>query len=552
MSLVGSLEDLGLGEILQIISLSRKSGTLHLRSEEGEGWIVFRDGEILTAELKGGPTELRELLVARGALAPDEAERLARVARERGASFAETLTREGVASAERIAALRLDHVEASVLRMFQWATGEFSFEIGLPGESAGAADLALAMGVNPQFLALEGTRLQDERRSSGRLEAGAPASSEVPRDAEEAEIFAPVPELCEEAHAPQAPPVAAPRDAGEARPRTTPGAGHAGTARSARRANAALEAAPVVVVEPELPELERIKLGLSEAGFRVHIFQRSDLAIARIRQYLARGEAPVVILSARTPPDPLSGARDWREILLRLKGQAPRMPVLLLGGRGVGEEGWPQGLDGVLGRPEPGRERELGAALRQRFASREGGPVPTPGGVGPATSTLFERLDAAAARLRDPAFRGEVLPLVLRFAAELFSRVAIFMIRDGAALGMAQIGLPRASGPDDSGIRRVALRADEPAWFRRVLETRGPVCGPASDAGDLRLAGLLGNPAPSRAFVAPLSTGNAIVALLYADNLPGDEPLPETSALEALLRAAGLALDLALRARARN
>ena len=32
MSLVGSLEDLGLGEILQIVSLSRKSGRLLLRS----------------------------------------------------------------------------------------------------------------------------------------------------------------------------------------------------------------------------------------------------------------------------------------------------------------------------------------------------------------------------------------------------------------------------------------------------------------------------------------------------------------------------------------
>ena len=41
MSLVGSLEDLGLGDILQIIHLSRKSGTLWIRSAAGEGQIVF-------------------------------------------------------------------------------------------------------------------------------------------------------------------------------------------------------------------------------------------------------------------------------------------------------------------------------------------------------------------------------------------------------------------------------------------------------------------------------------------------------------------------------
>ena len=44
MSLVGSLEDLGLGDILQIVSLSRKSGLLLLRSEEGEGRIAFFEG----------------------------------------------------------------------------------------------------------------------------------------------------------------------------------------------------------------------------------------------------------------------------------------------------------------------------------------------------------------------------------------------------------------------------------------------------------------------------------------------------------------------------
>ena len=37
MSLVGNLEDLGLGEILQIVSLSRKSGVLQLNSRDRDG-----------------------------------------------------------------------------------------------------------------------------------------------------------------------------------------------------------------------------------------------------------------------------------------------------------------------------------------------------------------------------------------------------------------------------------------------------------------------------------------------------------------------------------
>jgi hypothetical protein len=310
----------------------------------------------------------------------------------------------------------------------------------------------------------------------------------------------------------------------------------------------------VVAIEPELPDLERIKLGLRDDFPRVHIFQRSDLGIARIRQYLARGETPVVLLSVRTPPDPLSGARDWREILARLKGQAPRMPVFLLEKGAIPSEPCPQGLDGVLPRPEPGRERELGLALRlgepTRCEAIEPDAAEGEDGAGPPP--LSERLEAAAARLRDPAFRGEVLPLVLHLVAETFSRVAIFAIREGGALGMAQVGLPRAGGPDDAGIRGVMLAASEPAWFRAALESREPVCAPPSDAGDLRLASLLGSAMPTRAFVAPLATGSAVVALLYADDLPSERPWPDTEGLEALVTAAGLALDRALRERSRS
>src|SRR5262245_9679485 len=66
MSLVGSLEDLGLADILQIVSLSRKSGMLMLRSESGDGRIVLRNGLVQGAAIKGEPEDLRALLVSQG------------------------------------------------------------------------------------------------------------------------------------------------------------------------------------------------------------------------------------------------------------------------------------------------------------------------------------------------------------------------------------------------------------------------------------------------------------------------------------------------------
>ena len=108
MSLVGSLEDLGLGEILQIISLSRKSGTLELRSDQREGHILFLDGEIRGASLKGQPTDLAELLVGRQALPKEEVDRLLTHAHDRGEPFEELLIRHGVLTVERLDGLRLE------------------------------------------------------------------------------------------------------------------------------------------------------------------------------------------------------------------------------------------------------------------------------------------------------------------------------------------------------------------------------------------------------------------------------------------------------------
>ena len=65
MSLVGSLEDLGLGDILQIASLSRKSGLLRLRTGRGEGHIVLHEGLVRGASVKGD---------APGALSDDQSD----------------------------------------------------------------------------------------------------------------------------------------------------------------------------------------------------------------------------------------------------------------------------------------------------------------------------------------------------------------------------------------------------------------------------------------------------------------------------------------------
>ena len=81
MSLVGNLDDLGLGEILQIVSLSRKSGTLSLRSQGREATVVFRQGQVVRASSSKFPQSLGELLTNKSVI--DSGEGLARIPHDR-------------------------------------------------------------------------------------------------------------------------------------------------------------------------------------------------------------------------------------------------------------------------------------------------------------------------------------------------------------------------------------------------------------------------------------------------------------------------------------
>jgi len=153
-------------------------------------------------------------------------------------------------------------------------------------------------------------------------------------------------------------------------------------------------------------------------------------------------------------------------------------------------------------------------------------------------------------RMRDPVVQGDVLTLVLDFAAESFSRVAMFMVRDEIAVGMAQRGLPSGDGPNDDEIRELRVPTREVEWFRRVLESDSAIrSGPSGD-GDRDLALRLGREVPAEAYVAPIVSGGCVVALLYTDNLPGVKPIGDTTILEIALHEAGLALERALLERA--
>jgi len=589
MSLVGSLEDLGLGDILQIITLSRKSGALLLRSDADEGRVIFCDGLVCGARVKGRTPDLRGLLVDGGALPEADFEAVRAEAARGGVALASAFAER--LPPGRFESLRRECVEGAVLDMFGWESGEFSFEVGEDAPED-EFEVVLETGINAQYLAMEGTRRTDEGGREPTVSPDDPSSfadlaEEMADDAGPYDAFeavalttaermggqdepgfhtteAEVEEALEAAISGDlgGPPVAAPTG-----PRPA-SAEHGSPASAAAPWSADPgQRPPIVAVADDLPLLEWVKRVLEGAFRRVHIFQKADLAVQRLRQYVARGDAALVLVSPTLGVDGPQGFQKVNTLVARMKKQSPRSSVLWLGA--CPEPGSADGAvpcAAVADAASPaGPAPSLDEGLRRAVLEALGGAVPAssptdaaaPVGTdapAPAGVSAADRQgpEDVIARLEDPETRGEVLNLVLEFAAERFARVALFGVRDGQALGLAGLGLADTGGPDDEGIRDLQVPIADSRWLSRVVEARGSVRAAPDGGGDHRLAARLGDVLPAEAWLSPVISGGQVVAILYADGGPGAEPLVDPSALETVLAKAGEVLEQAMEERARS
>ena len=133
MSLVGSLEDLGLGEILQIVSLSRKSGVLNLNSRNREGRVVFLDGQVIRASASTFPENIGDL-VLRADLADMDTLKKALVIQQKnndGRRIGDVLVSDFDVDREAIETAVRTQVEKVVYSFFSWNEGAFSFLLNL-------------------------------------------------------------------------------------------------------------------------------------------------------------------------------------------------------------------------------------------------------------------------------------------------------------------------------------------------------------------------------------------------------------------------------------
>ncbi len=167
MSLAGRLEDLAISDIFQILSVGRKTGTFIVNGSKGTAIIVFKNGMVVRAETDDLEGTLGTNLMEAG-LVKDTMLNMAVEVKKKlpSKSVAEILFDFGAVSAEVLDKAAKKRIERVIYRLLMWEDGDFQFELDdldLEGKT-GMEDLGweLSRGLSPEYLLMEGARVQDE------------------------------------------------------------------------------------------------------------------------------------------------------------------------------------------------------------------------------------------------------------------------------------------------------------------------------------------------------------------------------------------------------
>ncbi|OGQ90993.1 MAG: hypothetical protein A2289_00775 [Deltaproteobacteria bacterium RIFOXYA12_FULL_58_15] len=182
---------MGLGDIFQIVSLSRRSGTLQLTTPSRSGEIVFDQGRVVAGYMTGETNSVGDSLLELGAVKPTTYQEML-AAQADGLGGLELL-RRFEAEASGISDGLDELLRRTIYQMFDWDEGTFSFVLEenpdpWRGFSLAANRVVVVKGLNPQYLAIEGARLRDERTKDDALESFLARDNKPPpqlsRDAE--------------------------------------------------------------------------------------------------------------------------------------------------------------------------------------------------------------------------------------------------------------------------------------------------------------------------------------------------------------------------------
>ncbi|MEA3245274.1 MAG: tetratricopeptide repeat protein [Gemmatimonadota bacterium] len=158
MAIKGSLTEASLPDVLQLLSMGKKTGCLSVTHRSNFGSIFFDKGKISYAAIVNRRDRLGDTLVKAGKISPGQLdEAIAAQDKARDKRLGEILVELGIITRDALHQQIRVQIEEAVYFLFTWAEGTFNFEADILPEQQD-----FLVSINPESLLLEGARRVDE------------------------------------------------------------------------------------------------------------------------------------------------------------------------------------------------------------------------------------------------------------------------------------------------------------------------------------------------------------------------------------------------------
>ncbi|MEX2178709.1 MAG: DUF4388 domain-containing protein [Gemmatimonadaceae bacterium] len=158
MAIKGSLREASLPDVLQLLSMGKKTGCLSVTHRNNFGYIYFDKGRISYASIVNRRDRIGDMLVKAGSITAEQLQQaIDAQGKHRDKRIGdllvdlEFLTRDALHEHVRV------QIEEAVYTLFTWNEGTFNFEAEVHPERQD-----LLVSINPESLLLEGARRVDE------------------------------------------------------------------------------------------------------------------------------------------------------------------------------------------------------------------------------------------------------------------------------------------------------------------------------------------------------------------------------------------------------
>jgi tetratricopeptide (TPR) repeat protein len=158
MAIKGSLREASLPDVLQLLSMGKKTGCLSVTHRNNFGYIYFDKGKISYASIVNRRDRIGDMLVKAGTITMEQLQSaIDAQGKHRDKRVGDLLVELGHITRERLHEHVRVQIEEAVYLLFTWNEGTFNFEADVRPERQD-----LLVSINPESLLLEGARRVDE------------------------------------------------------------------------------------------------------------------------------------------------------------------------------------------------------------------------------------------------------------------------------------------------------------------------------------------------------------------------------------------------------